>query len=90
MKLYNVIVNFDMYVVAESPEAAREALTAWVAEGNEPSEVVAIEAARENSVRTAWRDKPPLVAADVTDTQFETLKGRTTATPYTLLYTKDR
>ena len=30
------------------------------------------------------------VAADVTDAQFETLKGRTTATTYTLLYTKDR
>lgn len=88
MKLYNVIVNFDMYVVAESPEAAREALQAWVAEGNEPSESVAIETHRENSIRAAWRDKPPLVAADVTDAQFETLKGRTTATTYALLYTK--
>lgn len=88
MKLFNVIVNFDMYVVAESPEAAREALQAWVAEGNEPSESVAIEALRENSIRAAWRDKPPLVAADVTDDQFETLKGRTTATTYALLYTK--
>jgi hypothetical protein len=88
MKLYNAIAIFDVYVVAESSEEARKALLAHIADGMEPSEIVGVEATREQAIRTEWRDLRPLVGADVGDTDFAKLKGKTTIEIFERVYTK--
>jgi hypothetical protein len=89
-RLYNTIAVFDVYTIATTGEAATEALKAWIAEGSSPSELVAVESLREGSIRQAWRDQSPLVAADVTDLDFARFKGKTTAQIFQMLYTKEK
>jgi hypothetical protein len=88
VKLYNTIVIFDVYTVAESNEAAREALLAWIAEGMQPSESVAVEVNREQAIRASWREQKPLVGADISDEDFKKLEGRTTLQAFEQLYLK--
>lgn len=89
MKLYNAIAIFDVYIVAESGEAARDALLACIlADELKPSEVVAVETTRESAIRASWRDEKPPVAADVSDGDFAKIKGHTTAEIFGRLYTK--
>jgi hypothetical protein len=88
MKLYNTIAIFDVYVVAESSEKAREALLAGIADGLPPSEIVGVETNREAAIRAAWREEKPLVAADVSDEDFKKLQGNTTIKIFEKLYTK--
>lgn len=88
MKLYNTVIVFDVFTVAETPEAAREAALAALHEGLVPSEQVATEVTRPNTIRAAWVNQRPLVAADVADADFETLQGKDTAAVYAQLYTK--
>lgn len=87
-KLYNTIAIYDVYVVAESDEEAQAALQAWRAT-NAPSETVVVEVRREVSIREAWCVQKPLVANDVSDEDFEKIKGKTTAEIYRELYTKN-
>jgi hypothetical protein len=88
MKVFNAIAIYDVYVIAETSEAAREALLVHIAEGMEPSEIVGVEANREPAIRASWREQKPLVGADVSDADFETLKGKTTIQVYQDIYTK--
>ena len=88
MRLYNAIIIHDVYVTAESSEKAREAVLAWIAEGATPSESVAYEANREGAIRQSWRDQRPLVAGDVSDEDFEAIKGKTTLEIFEHIYTK--
>lgn len=95
MRLFNAIAVFDCYVVAETSEEARCALLRWIADGGEefppaPSEGVATEAGREQSIRASWRDQRPLVAADVSDADFKKLEGKTTIEIFQSIYTKNR
>lgn len=90
MKLYNTIAIFDVYIVAESGEAAREALLASIKEGTKPSEVTATETVRETAIRSGFREERPFVAGDVSDEDFEKCKGKTTAQVFQDLYTKQR
>jgi hypothetical protein len=88
MKLYNAIAIWDCYVVAESSEKAREALLGSISDGEAPSEIVAVEANREAAIRDAWREQKPLVAVDVSEADFQQLKGKTTIEIFGRLYTK--
>jgi hypothetical protein len=88
MKLYNTIIVFDVFVVAESPEAARAAAIVALREDLAPSEQVAVEVTRPNTIRAAWVAQPPFVGDDVTDADFTTLQAKTTSEVYALLYTK--
>jgi hypothetical protein len=88
MKLFNSIAIFDVFVVAETGEKAREALLAWIAEGMPPSEHVAVETRQEQTIRASWREQKPLVAEDVSDADFKQLKGKTTIEIFEQLYTK--
>lgn len=54
-----------------------------------PSESTAIETREERNVRQAWRDEKPLVGNDVSDVDFEKLKGKTTLDVFKMLYHKD-
>jgi len=86
MKLYHAIELFDVYVVAETSESAREALLQWAVE-NQPNELVATEIKQSNRIRPEWKDKTPLVASDVTDADFAKLKGKTVSAVADMLYT---
>jgi hypothetical protein len=89
LRLYNTIAIFDIYVAAHTPEAAREALIEAIKSGElKPSEMVAKEVTMPGSIRSSWVDEKPWVAPDVTDEEFESLKGSTTMQAYEKLYTK--
>jgi len=89
LRLYNTIVIFDVYTVARTPEAAREALLAAIADGSaKPTEMVAKELTSPRSIRASWVDQAPYVGADITDEEFEKLKGITTSQAYEQFYTK--
>jgi hypothetical protein len=90
MRLFNAIGLFDVYIVTESGEAARAALLAAVADGLAASELVAVETTRESAIRESWRDEKPLVAEDVTERDFQSIKGRGTVEIFKRIYTKDR
>lgn len=91
MKIFNTVIVYDIYVAAESGEAARTTALAWIrgAEPLAPSDQVALEAREERNVRQAWRDEKPLVADDISDADFAKLKGKTTIEAYKLIYTKN-
>jgi hypothetical protein len=88
MRLFNAIATYDIYIVAESNETARETLIAWIAEGAVPSEAIAFETTREGAIRDAWREQKPLVATDVSDADFVRLEGKTTIGIFEHIYTK--
>jgi hypothetical protein len=88
LRLYNTIVIFDVYTVAKSPEAAREAILAAITSGEKPTEAVVKEVTMVNSIRSSWCEEKPFVAADITDEEFESLRGSTTQQTYERLYTK--
>lgn len=92
-KLYNVIVVYDVYCVAESPEDAIETIkAAIVAEPPDRlanSEEVANETTSERSIRTAWLEEKPFIGSTVSDADFEALKGKSTLAQFKQLYTRE-
>lgn len=79
MKVWNVIVVHDVYAIAETPESARAAIIAAIASGEiELTEQNAIPVNAERGLRESWREQKPFVGDDVSDADFETLKGKTT------------
>lgn len=92
MKLFNTIVVFDVYTVAESPDEAIAAAIACIRDANEPlatSQQNAFETREERGIRKAWQDERPLVGANVSDEDFATLKGKTTTQAHAMLYKKE-
>ena len=92
MKLFNVIVVYDVCCVAESNEAAWTAVLEMIRAQQDPlavSTTTAIEAREEKNIRTAWRDERPIVGADVSDEDFEKLRGKTTVQAHAMLYGKE-
>jgi hypothetical protein len=91
MKLYNVIIVWDVCAVAESPEAARSAVLAFIRDQNDPlkpSEQTALETRNAREIRAAWTGEKPLVGEDVSDADFELLKGKTSMEIFEMLNTK--
>lgn len=93
MKLYNTIVVYDVYCVANSPEEARAAVHRAIhgspdVEPFPPSEQVAMETTAKRNVRSAWEQQGPFVADDVSDDDFECVKGKKTLEVFEMLYTK--
>ena len=108
MKLYNVVVVFDVYAVGESPEDATRAILEAIytpsdqidnmlagdlktPEGSplHPSSHYASQVVREWSVREAWKNQKPYVGAEVSDEDFEKLKGKTTIEAFKMLHVKE-
>lgn len=93
MKLYNVIVVYDVYAVAESHEKAREAVLMAIVGGDgvtpeSPSEQTAIESRENKNIRDAWIEQKPFVGDDVSDQDFESLRGKNTVEIHAMLYKK--
>jgi hypothetical protein len=89
LRLYNTIVIYDVYMIARSESAAKEALAQSIASGDaRPTEIVAKEVTTTNSIRLSWANEAPFVAADVNDAEFETLKGITTSLAFERFYNR--
>jgi hypothetical protein len=92
MKLFNTIAIYDVYIIAESAEAARDTLLAAINGTNEqalmPNEVTATESKMERSIRAGYRDERPFVAGDVSDADFDKCKGKTTIQLFEHIYCK--
>jgi hypothetical protein len=91
MKLYNTIAIYDVYVVAESAEAARAQLLAAIGGTTtdlQPTEMTSTETVREGAIRRGFRDERPFVALDVSDDDFKKIAGKTTAEIFAHIYTK--
>lgn len=91
MKAFNTIVVFDVVCIAESEEAAQAAVLALIRDQAEPlaaSESTALEARKPTEIRKQWVNERPIVGADVSDEDFETLKGKTVMEVHAMLYAK--
>lgn len=87
LRLFNTIIIYDDYVVAKSAEEARTALQVAITTGDvSPIEVVAKEVTMANSIRSSKTDDKPLVASDISDEEFETLKGITNSAAFERFY----
>jgi hypothetical protein len=90
LKLFNVVKVWDVWVVSESPEEARGIVDTFIRQENLPiSEETAIETKNERDIRDAWRGEKPLVANDVSDADFERVKGKTTLQTFEMLHKRD-
>lgn len=88
--LHNVVLVYDVYVVAESSEAARQAAKDLVlAENPEdrlpPNDENALPVNHARAIREAWKTQAPIVAADVSDETFEQIKGKKTLEIFEIL-----
>jgi hypothetical protein len=64
---------------------------AAIASGDlKPSEIVAKEVTMPTSIRESWRNENPWMAPDVTDEEFENLKGKSTQLTFEQFYTKTK
>lgn len=89
MRVHNVIVVYDVYAVAETPESARAAILGAIASNElQPSDQNAIPVNHERSIREQWRTEKPFVGEDVSDADFERCKGKTTLDIFNMLHTK--
>lgn len=92
MKLYNTIVVFDVYSVAENEEDARAAVLANIRqpipEGLRATEENALEVRELRSIRSTWLDQKPCVGEGVSDEDFQKLKGKTTQEIFEMLHLK--
>lgn len=90
MKLFKTIALWDVYVAAETPEAAREAIMHWITEEKlKVSECTALEVRNDTNIRDSWKAQSPIVGNDISDDDFKKLKGKTTAQAFELLYKRE-
>lgn len=91
MKLYNVIMQVDVYVVAESADDARATIKKWMQTSEcKPTEEVALETRFERNIRQSWRDQRPLIGDAVPDASFNKMKGKTVLDAWKMLYTNEQ
>ncbi len=89
LKLFNVIVIWDVYAVAKTPEAAIEATAQWIKSGDLPaSSQNALETRENRQIRADWMNEKPIVGEDLSDEEFESLKGKTTLDAFNRFYSK--
>lgn len=82
---------YDVYCVANSEEEANAAALSLVRAAEDPlvpNEQVANECRKAKEIRQKYETERPLVGADVSDEDFETLKGKTNAEIHAMLYAK--
>lgn len=82
-RLHNVVIVFDCYCVAESPAEAREAVKQMIYAENQEDRLAisdenALPVVHTRSIRDSWKDQAPVVAADVSDADFDRIKGKKT------------
>lgn len=86
LKLYNVVVQYDIYIVAhdtgdaeQDKREAAEAVLSAIRDGETPTEVVKYEIRSSRDIRSDWRGQKPFVAGTVTDEEWTNFAGTTTS-----------
>lgn len=89
MRLWNTIIVYDVYALAETPEKAREVIMAAINGGElQPSDQNAIPVNHERSIRESWKEQRPFVGEDVSDKDFESIKGKNTLEIFQMIFSK--
>jgi hypothetical protein len=89
MRLYNTIAIYDVYIVAESSDTARETLISAISSGEiKPTESTAVEIVRAGAIRKGFADERPFVAVDVSENDYTSIAGKTTLQIFEHIYTK--
>ncbi len=85
LKLYNVVVQYDIYIVGrdtgdakEDKQEAGEAVLSAIRNGEHPSDVVVYEIRNQREIRVDWRTQKPFVAGSISDKEWEKFSGSTT------------
>jgi hypothetical protein len=85
LKLHNTIVTWDVYCFSYGHEPALIAVMELIRAGElNATHMKALEQ-HVAPISPKFRDERPIVAADVSDEDFETLKGLTTQQAYELI-----
>lgn len=78
IQLFNTVVQFDIYIAAHSKEEAEAAVLAAIQQGEKPMEVFSYAILNPRDIRNDWREERPLVAAEVSDEEWQPFTGKTT------------
>lgn len=87
-KMFNVIVTWDVYAVANEGQSAEAAVLELIKSGEISATHRKALPMKVSPVREAWRDERPIVGDDVSDADFARLRGKTTQQAYELLTKK--
>ncbi len=91
LRLYNVIVVFDVYCIGEENMPSLEAVQAAISSGMlKASTGNSLEVREVRQVREAWLEQSPIVADDVSDQDFKSIQGKTTKQVAEMLLTKQK
>jgi hypothetical protein len=85
MKLYNCVLQFDVYIVANNAQEAIDACTGIIQRGEPPTDKVTYDIRTLRDIRVDWRDQQPFVAPSVTDEQYAPLADLTTESVFNAL-----
>ncbi len=91
IKLYNVVIIYDVIVVANEGTSAREAVLQWIRDADEPldpNHIASLQVVHAPLKPTQQAIKP-IVAADVSDQDFATVKGKTNQQVHDMLFKKE-
>lgn len=89
MKLYNCVLQYDVYIVANSAQEALDACAGIVARGEPPTDKVTYDIRTLRDVRVDWRDQMPFVSPQITDEQYAPLSELTTEGVFDALASKN-
>ena len=78
LRLFNVIMQYDVYVVARTFEEALEAVRGTIQQGEAPTEQISHEVRTQRDIRTEWKTERPFVAGAISDEEWAPFAGKTT------------
>lgn len=88
MKLRNVLLQYDLWIVCNDEDNEKEIALGIVQGGEPPSEMVTYTIRTERDLPNRVRDERPLVAATISDEAYRPYEGSTIHQIYERLYTK--
>lgn len=85
LKVFNVVVQYDFYIVAHNQEEAGDAILGAIRGGETPSEIITYLVKNLRDIRMSWREEKPFVAGEVEDNEWKEFEGKTTGQIYAKL-----
>ena len=86
--LFNVVLQYDVYILAKSRDAALNQVVKLVQRGERPADQTVYTIANLRDVRPDWRAQQPYAAPDVTDEGYAVFGEATTEEIFKTLYTR--
>jgi len=88
VKLRNVLVQYDLWIVCHDEDNEDEIALSIVRDGEPPNEIVHYTIRHERDLPSRVRDERPLVAATITDADYKPFTGSTIQEIFQKLCTK--